>query len=421
MAIITGNGDLIGTPEDDTITGGPGPDRLAGLEGNDTLNGLGGNDGLSGGSGNDTLNGGAGNDGISGYTGNDTLNGGDGNDYLLGGSDWVFHDDGNSGNDILNGGAGNDRLDGSDGDDVINGGPGLDRSLITMSDANGAANFSLADDPTLQTIFGAKTLISIEGLDITATSFGDRITLGAAADLIAGYLGNDRIDAAGGNDRIDGGEGDDVLYGGGGHDIIFGGGDSPFNENPEGNDRLYGGSGSDWLVGYKGNDLLVGGSGMDWLAGGDGSDRLTGGDGADLFIFSSSALGTTRTGEHDVVTDFVKGVDKLDLGALYESHPIGSISAGSAAHGEAVSNYGLVYNQAGTKTFVYGDADGVAGADFVIELTGSITLTAANLITTSEQWNAATGVNYLAVKQEGYVHDDQPLPLGWYFDLGFDA
>jgi Ca2+-binding RTX toxin-like protein len=421
MAIINGNGDLIGTPEDDTITGGPGPDHLVGLEGNDTLNGLGGNDGLSGDSGNDTLNGGAGNDGMSGYTGNDIMNGGDGNDYLLGGSDWVFHDDGDSGNDIMNGGAGNDWLDGDDGDDVINGGAGIDRSLITMLDAGGAANFSLADNPTLQTLFGTKTLISIEGLDITATSFADRITLGAAYDLIAGESGNDRIDTAGGDDFVDGGGGDDVLYGGGGNDIIFGGGDSPFHDDPQGNDKLYGGSGDDWLVGYKGNDLIVGGAGVDWLVGGDGSDRLTGNDGADLFIFSGSALGTTRTGEHDVVTDFTKGVDKLDLSALYESHPIGSISAGSAADGEAVSNYGLVYNQAGTKTFVYGDADGVAGADFVIELTGSIKLTAANLITTPEQWNAATGLAYQYIKELGYIHDDQPLPLSWYYALGDDA
>jgi Ca2+-binding RTX toxin-like protein len=284
-----------------------------------------------------------------------------------------------------------------------------------------AANFSLADDPTIVTDIGTKTLISIEGIDISATKFSDRITGGSAYDLIWGNLGDDWLNGAGGGDFIDGGAGDDILRGAAGDDILFGGGDSPFNEDPLGNDTLYGGSGNDWLVGYAGDDTIDGGSGDDLLVGGDGTDKLTGGGGRDLFIFSGSALGTSRTGERDVVTDFEKGVDKLDLSALYEGHAIGTVSAGSAAAGEAVSGYGLIYNYDGHDTYVYGDADGIAGADFVIKLWGKVQLSQSDLITTPEQWEAATGLNYQFVKELGYLHDDQPLPLSWYYSLGFDA
>jgi hypothetical protein len=129
------------------------------------------------------------------------------------------------------------------------------------------------------------------------------------------------------------------------------------------------------------------------------------------------------------VTDFVKGTDKLDLSALYDSpnfgavpHAIGAITAGSAADGEAVTDYGLVYNQSGTKTFVYGDTDGVAGADFVIELSGGIKIAAGNLITTQAQWTAATGLDYNnADNDEGMLHQDGGAPYYWYYDLGFDG
>jgi Ca2+-binding RTX toxin-like protein len=362
---------------------------------------------------NETINGTSGNDQLQGSFGNDILNGFAGNDTLYGGSDAFYHDDGSSGNDTLNGGAGNDYFDGSDGDDIYNGGEGMDRTVLIMQH-DVAANFSLAANPTLVTALGSKTLNSIQGADVEGSSLADRITGGSAHDFLYGGHGNDRLDGAGGDDFLDGDYDDDVLYGGGGNDIIFGG--------ASGNDKLYGGSGNDRLIGYDGNDLLVGGPGTDLLNGGDGSDTLTGSDGADIFIFSDSALGTTRTGEHDVVTDFVNGTDKIDLSAVYDSHAIGAISAGSAAQGEAVTDFGLVYNQSGTRTFVYGDTDGVAGADFVIELLGSIKIAAGNLITTEAQWTTATGLDYnSADNDEGMLHQDQAAPYYWYFALGFDA
>src|SRR6188768_4497144 len=53
---------IIGSPNNDTLTGTNGPDCIAGLGGQDTINGLGGDDILLGGEGNDVINGGDGND-----------------------------------------------------------------------------------------------------------------------------------------------------------------------------------------------------------------------------------------------------------------------------------------------------------------------------------------------------------------------
>ena len=76
---------LIGTPNDDSLTGGDGNDLLSGGKGNDSLLGGAGDDILKGDRGNDVLIGGIGNDALYGGRGNDTLYCGDGSDVLIGG------------------------------------------------------------------------------------------------------------------------------------------------------------------------------------------------------------------------------------------------------------------------------------------------------------------------------------------------
>ena len=109
-----------GTSGNDNITGGVNNDTLKGLGGNDTINGGDGNDNIQGGDGDDTLNGDGGNDTIEGGAGVDVIRGGDGDDTLS--------DDGDS---TIYGDAGNDTITGSntyglkvyggDGNDVIQG------------------------------------------------------------------------------------------------------------------------------------------------------------------------------------------------------------------------------------------------------------------------------------------------------------
>jgi Ca2+-binding RTX toxin-like protein len=100
---------LIGTANQDVLSGLTGNDRLIGNSGNDTLSGGDGNDRLFGRSGKDSLLGDNGNDTLIGGAGADKLDGGDGHDSLSGGD----------GNDTLLGSLGVDTLDGGAGNDVL--------------------------------------------------------------------------------------------------------------------------------------------------------------------------------------------------------------------------------------------------------------------------------------------------------------
>ncbi|MFC7477494.1 M10 family metallopeptidase C-terminal domain-containing protein [Dankookia sp. GCM10030260] len=71
-------------------------------------------------------------------------------------------------------------------------------------------------------------------------------------------------------------------------------------------DVMHGNAGNDTLNGGSGNDFLFGDAGNDRLRGGLGNDTLSGGDGADTFVFY-------RADGYDEVTDFVRGVDHLEL------------------------------------------------------------------------------------------------------------
>ena len=97
--------------------------------------------------------------------------------------------------------------------------------------------------------------------------------------------------------------GDDCLEGGGGKDKLNGGG---------GKDELKGGGGADTLKGGGGKDKLIGGGGADLLIGGKAKDKLKGGKGADTFKFG-------KKDGPDVIQDFGKGKDKIDLTKLKTS------------------------------------------------------------------------------------------------------
>ena len=100
---------LIGTPEDDVISGTNRGDFINGLGGNDILEGRGGDDEILGGLGSDDIGGGDGNDSLFGEDGKDRISGGSGEDSLNGGGN----------NDTLIGGSDNDILEGRNGDDRL--------------------------------------------------------------------------------------------------------------------------------------------------------------------------------------------------------------------------------------------------------------------------------------------------------------
>jgi Ca2+-binding RTX toxin-like protein len=137
------------------------------------------------------------------------------------------------------------------------------------------------------------------------------------------------------------------------------------------------------------DNIITGNSGANILTGGDGSDRLIGGNGSDIFAFGASELGTTRTGEHDAIIDFRSQVDRIDLTALYSGHAFGGLTSGRAADAATLSGYkALTFTEKGT-TWLVGDTDGIAGADFAIELSGIVKLKPSDLIVDEFSLSAA--------------------------------
>jgi serralysin len=133
-----------------------------------------------------------------------------------------------------------------------------------------------------------------------------------------------------------------------------------------GNDSLTGNAAANRLDAGAGNDKLDGQGGNDLLIGGAGTDTLTGGDGSDVFRFET--LGDSVVGAgRDVITDFLKGADKIDLGAIGATSFIGTAQFGGVA--------GQVrYASAADASYVELDADGDGRADFQLELGGGILL-----------------------------------------------
>jgi Ca2+-binding RTX toxin-like protein len=141
-------------------------------------------------------------------------------------------------------------------------------------------------------------------------------------------------------------------------------------------DTMASGGGSDTLNGNGGNDNLMGGAGQDRLIGGAGADRLTGGADADHFVFNLPGEGS------DKITDFVPGLDQIDLagstfglsGPLVDG--VSFISGGPATSAAATVLYDPVTGILGF------DADGTgAGAAVVLAtLTNHAALSASDIL-----------------------------------------
>ncbi len=211
--------------------------------------------------------------------------------------------------------------------------------------------FGEAVDAEVPEIFG--TL----GADVfTGTSFGDLLRGRTGDDDIRGGRGDDEIRGGAGADRLSGDAGDDFLYGGDGDDRLYGG---------SGGDRLYGMAGNDRLAGGGGNDRLAGGDGDDLLIGGAGRDLLTGGAGTDVFVFTEladSLPGAAR----DVITDFERGVDRIDLSAIDANVATVEIDRFTFVSGAQFSMVAGELRRA--NGLIEGDVDGDGVADFQIEL-----------------------------------------------------
>jgi VCBS repeat-containing protein len=171
---------------------------------------------------------------------------------------------------------------------VLEGGAGRD----TLTGASGATNVTVSYEHS-----NAGVLVDLSSGTAYSDGYEYNDTLSNIQNLI-GSVNDDSLAGDGNNNTLTGGAGNDWLNGDAGNDTLFGG---------AGDDTLLGGAGNDTLNGGDGNDTLQGGDGDDVLDGGSGTNQLTGGNGADIFNFSSSDT------FYDVITDFSKSADKLDL------------------------------------------------------------------------------------------------------------
>ena len=150
-----------------------------------------------------------------------------------------------------------------------------------------------------------------------------------------------------------------------------------------GNDTLIGNEAANRLESGAGNDTLTGNGGNDILVGGAGSDVMTGGAGSDVFLFAADSDSSPGLGR-DLITDFTRGSDHIDLSALNAAKFVGT----AAFSGEAGQ---VRYASFDGATIVELDSNGDRIADFQIELQGQADLSFADFIGLEIDGTAAKG------------------------------
>jgi Ca2+-binding RTX toxin-like protein len=340
---------------------------------------------------------------MNGLAGNDTITGGAGNDTL----------DGGAGKDSLDGGAGADSMAGGSGNDTYV----VDNAGDVVTETAGAGTGTDTVKSSIGYILGA----NVENLVLTGTAISGTgnelknvITGNASDNILDGGLGADKLIGGAGNDtyHVDltaAGKLNDIVteIAGAGTDTIQLQGAStnaaavtlklkPTMENLDasltgtsllnlkGNasdNILAGNDAANVLNGATGNDTLNGGSGDDKLIGGVGLDSLSGGNGSDTFVFDTPLNATTNL---DTITDFVSGVDHLQLSSKVFTHLKGDHDLTDNFHDTASAvaqdaNDYIVYDSSTGALYYDADGSGAGAAVQFAELAGHPALSATDI------------------------------------------
>ena len=421
---------IAGSATNDTLTGNDNNNFLFGFAGNDSISGGLGNDMLNGGAGADKLDGGTGTDTASymdstaavtvnlgvttaqtgGYAAGDTLIS-------------IENIIGSAYNDILTGSAVANIMTGGAGADKMDGVAGVD--TVSYADSNAAVNVNLAVT-TAQTGGYAQgdTLFNIENIigsayddALAGSSVANKIDGGAGADTVSysnstaavtvnlgvttaqagGYAAgdilvsieniigtplNDTLTGSTANNIIIGGAGADKMDGAAGIDTVsYAGSNAAVNVNLAVTTAQVGGHAAgdtifniENIIGSSYNDTLKGSSIANIINGGSGNDTMTGGTGADVFKFSAITDSGKASGARDIITDFVRGTDKIDLADYAGTFTF----KGTGALGGSV--HGVNYAQVSGNTIIGIDADGNGTLDMQIQLTGLHALTSSDFL-----------------------------------------
>lgn len=352
--------DVLGTNEDESLTGTAVADRISGFDGQDVLRSGFGADTLDGGGGDDQLFGGAGND-----------------SYVFGvgaGQDVVFDQ---TGFDTIRIGAGiapTDVRAAREANDLVLAVPSTGDSLRLQ-------NFYLhAVFQVEQVIFADGTvwdharLLASTRRQVNGTDGDDLLTGGVTDDTIMGLAGADSLSGQAGDDVLDGGTGADVMTGGYGEDtyLVDDIGDLVTEVIGEGTDTVL--SGITYSLTSNVENLIlsgtatIGGTGNELdnvLTGNTGANVLTGGAGDDTYVIGAGDLVVEAVGEgiDTVVTD-----QSYLLGANVENLTLTGTAAhngtGSGLDNVLAGNSGLnvLTGGAGNDTYVIGAGDVVVEA-----------------------------------------------------------
>jgi Ca2+-binding RTX toxin-like protein len=324
--------------------------------------------------GNDSLNGDHDDDVIDALGGNDEVHGGYGNDRLVGGL----------GNDRLYGDAGDDVLEGGFGNDSLTGGSGIDEASWWSEKGKLGVTVDLA---TGRATRGAETDTLSQIEKVTGTENADSLSGSSAANFLNGAGGSDKLYGLGGNDILNGGNGNDLLDGGAAVDLVdYARGNAVKVDLGGASDYASRGAEKDTLVGIEGAigsayaDSFVGDGGNNLFRGGLGKDTIKTGAGRDVIDYDAkgdSGLGAKR----DVITDFQARYDDLDLSGIDARAATAANEPFAFVGSKAFTAAGQVgFTHVGSTTIVRGNVDGNLAADFEIQLTGKIALTAADFV-----------------------------------------
>jgi Ca2+-binding RTX toxin-like protein len=292
-----------------------------------------GDDIVFGGDGSDVIYGGEGSDELAGEAGNDWLEGQDGDDRLNGGD----------GSDTLMGGNGNDHLyvDGSENGDFSDGGNGHDYLHLSFLD-NVYVEFEDPTDPDSLGFYSGSFYVKKVGT-ITVQGKFKNIEFIYGSTLDGEYHGNDLANTIWGH------EGNDVIFGYGGDDYLRGGGIT-LSQTDHVGDFIDGGEGNDRISGLIGDDYIISGPGKD-----------------EIWI--------NDNGNHDIVTDFETGNDKI---IIYNSNicwpdlAVTAIDSDNDGNEDDTLVAWQVRNASASVTLLNFVADQLSADDFVFEVEGEI-------------------------------------------------
>lgn len=366
---------ILGSQQDDTLTGNSAANVISGNEGSDRIHGGRGEDTLNGGDGTnpaglnftDTIT--EGRDANISLTADsvffagileDTFTGFEAAELTGGSSSNILDASLFTGTVMLDGGAGNDQLVGSPQNDTLLAGPGSDTMLGGLGDDDYVFN---SDVP-----LGSETVTDTAGLDLLDFSGTSTVSVSISLELTSAQTINANLTIS-----LSSSTAIENVWGGALNDLLTG--------NTLAN-VIEGGNGHDELVGAGGNDLLKGNDGDDTY-----SFTLT----SSISLGSDSILEDVTSGGLDTLkfTDSTLDGITLDLGighsqevhslldlALIRCHSIENIVGGAGNDlliGNSLNNFfeggagdDEISGGLGDDSYLY-NADSSLGSDLLIE------------------------------------------------------